>query len=81
MQISCVINFLLTNHIDRPYENSNTSPDGSKNISNDCTTKLEGGVPKLDSVQNQNSDGCQNGNNKEDKKVHFNKFATVQMME
>ena len=86
-----------TNNVDWPYENSNNSIDAVKPVSNSGNTRLECGVtnsksvgntysssvtsPKTDSLQNQNNNGCHIGNNKEDKKVHFNKFATVQMME
>ena len=40
-----------------------------------------GAGPKPEYPQNHNINACNSSNNREDKKVHFNKFATVQMME
>jgi hypothetical protein len=86
-----------TNGVDWSYENSNNPVDPGKNVPNSSNSRLECGAnnskssgntfsasvtsPKPDSLQNQNNNGGHNVNNKEDKKVHFNKFATVQMME
>ena len=40
-----------------------------------------GAGPKPEYPQNHNINAFNSSNNREDKKVHFNKFATVQMME